>query len=124
MRPSVVSMLMSLVVVIGCSSGGGTKLPESKPVSGTVTRADGSPVGNVLLMLQPTSVGHMTSFEVAADGSFSGEAITGPYAWFIAKSARAPDAEKALAKVAEDFQRGSLDRRVTVGSAPLAIKLP
>ena len=124
MRPSVVSMFMSLVVVIGCSSGGATKLPESKPVSGTVTRADGSPVGNVLLMLQPTSVGHMTSFEVAADGSFSGEAITGPYAWFIAKSARAADAEKALAKVSEEYQQAHLDRRVTVGSAPLAIKLP
>ena len=94
MRPSVVSVLMSLVVVIGCSSGG-AKLPESKPVQGTVSRADGSPVGNVLLMLQPTSIGHMTSFEVAADGSFSGEAITGPYAWFIAKSARADNAEKA-----------------------------
>jgi len=124
MRPSVVSMFMSLVVVIGCSSGGATKLPESKPVSGTVTRADGSPVGNVLLMLQPTSVGYMTSFEVGADGSFSGEAITGPYAWFIAKSARAADAEKALAKVSEEYQQAHLDRRVTVGSAPLAIKLP
>jgi len=114
---------MSLVVVIGCSSGG-AKLPESKPVQGTVSRADGSPVGNVLLMLQPTSIGHMTSFEVAADGSFSGEAITGPYAWFIAKSARADNAEKALAGVSEEYQRGSLDRRVTVGSAPLAIKIP
>lgn len=116
-------LLLAFIVVLGCSASSG-KLPESKPVEGTVKRADGTPVGDVLLMLQPTVTGHMTAFEVAADGTFSGEAIAGPYAWFIAKSARADDAEKALAKVSEEYQRGTLDRRVTVGSAPLVITLP
>ena len=122
-RPDVRMALLSVLLVIGCSSGS-TKLPEATPVRGTVARADGSPVGDVLLMLQPTASGHMTAFEVAADGTFSGAAIAGPYAWFLVKSAKADDADKALAKVAEEYQRGRLDRRVTVGSSPLAITLP
>ena len=122
MRPTSLLLFLALVVTIGCSSPSGT-LPDAAPVQGTVKRADGSPIGDVLLMLQPTAVGHMTSFEVAADGTFSGEAIAGPYAWFIAKSARADDAEKALAKVSEAYQRGTLDRRVTVGGAPLVITI-
>jgi hypothetical protein len=93
-------------------------------VSGTLARADGSPVGDVLLMLQPTSTGFMTSFEVDAEGKFSGEAIAGPYAWFVAKSAKAADSDKALAKVPEAFQQATLDRQVKVGSSPLAITLP
>jgi hypothetical protein len=93
-------------------------------VSGTLARADGSPVGDVLLMLQPTSTGFMTSFEVDAEGKFSGEAIAGPYAWFVVKSAKAADADKALAKVPEAFQQATLERQVKVGSSPLDIKLP
>lgn len=122
-RPDMRMVAWSVSMVIGCSSGG-TKLPEAMPVQGKVARADGTPVGDVLLMLQPTASGHMTSFEVAADGTFSGEAIAGPYAWFFVKSAKADDADKALAKVAEEYRQGSLDRRVTVGSSPLSIMLP
>jgi hypothetical protein len=123
MRSVSLWLLLLLTGVLGCSASSG-KLPAAAPVQGTVKRADGSPVGDVLLMLQPTAVGHMTSFEVAADGTFSGEAIAGPYAWFIAKSARANQAEKALAGISEEYQRGTLDRRVTVGAAPLVITLP
>ena len=124
-RMSVLAVLLvlSVLIGIGCSSGG-TKLPDAMPVEGKVARADGTPVGDVLLMLQPTASGHMTSFEVAADGTFSGEAIAGPYAWFLVKSAKANDADKALAKVAVEYQQGSLDRRVTVGSSALSITLP
>ena len=123
MRSPAFSCFLALTMLIGCSAGA-TKLPQAGPVSGTLARADGSPVGDVLLMLQPTSTGFMTSFEVDAEGKFSGEAIAGNYAWFVAKSAKAADAEKALAKVPEAFQQGSLERRVTVGSSPLAITLP
>lgn len=124
MRSPRLLCFLALTMLVGCSAGGATKLPEAGPVSGTLARADGSPVGDVLLMLQPTTTGHMTSFEVDAEGKFSGEAVAGPYAWFVAKSAKAADAEKALAKVPEAFQQGSLERRVTVGSSPLAITLP
>jgi hypothetical protein len=108
----------------GCSSGGTATLPTPQQITGTLKRADGSPVGNVTLMLQPTSTGHMTAFEVDASGAFSGEAIGGPYAWFVAKSAKAEGADAALAKVPEDFQRGSLDRKVTIGSSPVALTIP
>lgn len=118
-------LLLVALAVAGCSSsGGGKPLPAAKPVSGSLKRADGSPVGNVLLMLQPTTTGHMTSFEVDANGAFSGEAIAGPYAWFVAKSAKAGDADKALAKVPEEFQQGKIERKVTVGSAALDITIP
>jgi hypothetical protein len=97
MRSLALLCFLALTMLIGCSAGA-TKLPEAGPVSGTLARADGSPVGDVLLMLQPTSTGFMTSFEVDAEGKFSGEAIAGPYAWFVAKSAKAADADKALAE--------------------------
>ena len=124
MRSLALLCLLALTMLIGCSAGGATKMPEAGPVSGTLTRADGSPVGDVLLMLQPTAIGFMTSFEVDAEGKFSGEAIAGPYAWFVAKSAKAADADKAVAKVPEAFQQATLDRQVKVGSSPLAITLP
>ena len=123
MRSLALLCFLALTMLVGCSAGA-TKVPETGPVTGTLARADGSPVGNVLLMLQPTSTGFMTSFEVAAEGKFSGEAIAGPYAWFVAKSAKAADADKALAKVPEAFQQATLDRQVKVGSSPLAITLP
>jgi hypothetical protein len=125
MRSLAFLFILALSALVGCSAGSATKLPEAGPVSGTLARADGSPVGSVLLMLQPTTTGHMTSFEVDAEGKFSGEAVAGPYAWFVAKSAKADDADKALTKVPEAFQQGSLERKVTVGgSAPIAIVIP
>jgi hypothetical protein len=108
----------------GCSSGTTATLPTPQQVTGTLKRADGSPLGNVTVMLQPTSTGHMTAFEVDASGSFSGEAVSGPYAWFVAKSSKAEGADAALAKVPEEFQRGSLDRKVKVGSSPLELTIP
>lgn len=112
-----------MLLAFGCSSSG-TALPAPKPVTGTLARADGSPVAGVLLMLQPTSTGHMTAFEVDDAGRFSGEAIAGPYAWFVAKSAKAADADKALEKVPEAFRQGTLERKVTIGSAPLELTIP
>lgn len=117
-------LLLGLVFAAGCSAGGTATLPTPRPVTGTLKRADGSPVGGVTVMLQPTSTGHMTALEVDATGAFSGEAIGGPYAWFVAKSAKAQNADAALAKVPEDFQRGTLDRKVTVGSGALELTIP
>ena len=117
--------LLSLAAPIaGCSSGSTRTLPAATAVSGTLKRADGTAVGGVTLMLQPTAAGHMTALEVDGAGSFSGEVVAGPYAWFVAKSAKAKDADAALAKVPEDFTRGSLERKVTVGSSPLALTIP
>lgn len=108
----------------GCSSAATKALPAATPVSGALTRADGSAVGNVTLMLQPLSVGHMTSFEVGADGTFSGEAVAGPYAWFVTKSSKAADADTAIAEVPEEFRQGKLERKVTVGSSALKLAIP
>lgn len=108
----------------GCSSSSSKVLPAATPVSGTLTRADGKPLGNVTLMLQPLSTGHMTSFDVGADGTFRGEAVAGPYAWFVTKSSNAADADAALENVPEDFRQGKLERKVNVGASPLALSVP
>ena len=123
MRHIHLSFALLLVALIGCSSAT-TKMADPVPITGTLTSADGQPVGNVLLMLQPTVTGFMVGCEVDKEGRFTGEAVPGSYAWFINRSAKATDADAALAKVKEDLQRGSLDRRVTIGSGPLDIKLP
>lgn len=124
----VVAAIASASVVLaslpGCSSSSSKMLPSATPVSGTLTRADGTPIGNVTLMLQPLSTGHMTSFEVAADGTFSGEAVAGPYAWFVTKSSKATDTDAAIDTVPEDFRQGKLERKVTVGSSPLTLSVP
>ena len=123
MRHIHLSFALLLVALIGCSSAT-TKMAEPVPISGSLTGADGQPVGNVLLMLQPTVTGFMVGCEVDKEGRFTGEAVPGSYAWFINRSAKATDADAALAKVKEDLQRGSLDRQVKVGSGSVDIKLP
>lgn len=116
--------ILLLASLPGCSSSGSKTLPTATPVSGTLTRADGTPLGNVTLLLQPLSTGHMTSFDVGADGRFSGEAVAGPYAWFVTKSPKSNDADAQLANVPEDFRQGKLERKVTVGASPLTLSVP
>ncbi len=123
MRHIHLTVALLLVALVGCSSAT-TKMADPVPITGTLTSADGQPVGNVLLMLQPTVTGFMVGCEVDKDGKFTGEAVPGSYAWFINRSAKATDADAALAKVKEDLQRGSLDRQVKVGSGSVDIKLP
>jgi len=104
--------LILALTTFGCSTNPGLRT-ESEKVTGKLSQADGKPVGNVGLTLQPLDNGFVTTLQVAEDGSFQGEAIPGKYAYFIGKST-AKNADQALKKVDAQFLEASMNRTVVV----------
>lgn len=107
-----------MLVVGGCDS-----TPElvgaSSPVSGKLALPDGTPVGKVVLVLQPLGPGHVVMLETDDEGKFQGEAIPGEYAYYVAKSSKAGSAaDAALKKVPAAFLEATLERKVAVGQSP------
>lgn len=116
--------VVALATCIGCSDSA-ELLAASSAFTGKLTAADGTPVGNVLLNLQPLEAGHPVLLEVDEQGNFKGEGVPGEYAYFVAKSAKKGGAaEAALKKVPAQFLEANLDRKVKLGeSSSLAITL-
>jgi hypothetical protein len=116
--------LVALATCIGCSDNAELLAPSSV-FDGKLTSADGAPVGNVILNLQPLEAGHPVLLEVDEQGKFKGEGVPGEYAYFIAKSAKkGAAAEAALKKVPAQFLEANMDRKVKLGeSSSLAITL-
>jgi hypothetical protein len=105
------TMLMGLAFLIGC----GPKvemLTDPISISGKLTSA-GAPLGGVTLTLQPLEAGHLLPMQVGADGSFSGQAIPGKYAYFVTAGAADP---AAIEKVAAKFREADLGRTVTISA--------
>ncbi|RPH83838.1 MAG: hypothetical protein EHM77_01190 [Planctomycetaceae bacterium] len=116
--------LVAIAACIGCSDSP-QPLGASSAFSGKLTTADGAPVGNVLLNLQPLESGHPVLLEVDEQGNFKGEGVPGEYAYFVAKSAsKGASAEAALKKVPAEFLEANMTRKVKLGeSSELAITL-
>lgn len=116
--------LVAIATFAGCADSG-KPLGASSAFSGTLTAADGAPVGNVMLNLQPLETGHPVLLEVDEQGNFKGEAVPGEYAYFIAKSAKkGAAAEAALKKIPAAFLEASMTRKVKLGEpGTLAITL-
>jgi len=107
-------LLVAFTTAIGCSNNPGLR-SESGKVSGKLSQADGTAVGNVGLTLQPLDNGFVATLQVAEDGSFAGELIPGKYAYFVGKST-AKNADQALKKVDSQFYEANMSR--TVGVEP------
>ncbi len=97
---------------IGCSSKPSLR-NESEKVTGKLSQGDGKAVGNVGLTLQPLDNGFVTTFQVAEDGTFQGEAIPGKYAYFVGKS-NAKNGDQALKKIDAQFLEARMNRTVDV----------
>jgi hypothetical protein len=104
-------VLMLLVVLAGC--GADAKL-KNTPVSvtGKVSQG-GQPVGGMVMVFQPLGDGHVREFPIQKDGTFSGEMISGKYAYYVAKPT-APAAAQALQRLSPKFFEADLSRTVTV----------
>lgn len=118
--------LFMVAVLAGCS-GKPPAAPASVGFSGTVHRADGKPVGNVLVHFHPLAPGFSCATQVAGDGSFTTAAPPGRYAWSLRRAEQAPaaEADAAIAAVLEPFRETDLSRTVTVAEgAQVAIAVP
>lgn len=111
-------LLASLVV--GCGGPGQLEAPVA--FTGRVMDASGKPVKDIAVELQPLENGHPATLQVNADGSFSGEAVPGKYAYKLVPGAKARTAPKGIAT---ELLETSMERTYQVGSStPLEIKLP
>ena len=81
MLRNLLALFFIAVCSAGCSSG---VVPIS--ISGTVQTASGKPVTGVRLILEPTDGDKfaVVGFALDADGHFSGEALPGSYAFYLA----------------------------------------
>lgn len=112
------SSLIFIALIIGCS-GQPEQIGPSSAFSGKLSGADGAPLGNVLLTLQPLETGHPILLKVDSEGAFQGEGVPGEYAYSVGKS---PDAKAirnvSLNRVPGGFLEPSMDRTVQIGDSP------
>lgn len=83
----------------------------------------GQPFGGLVMVFQPLGDGHLREMPIRKDGEFSGQMVTGEYAYYVAKpTTRA--AAQMLRKLAPKYFEADLSRTVTVAAkTPLAIAL-
>jgi hypothetical protein len=105
-------LLMFITVgLVGCGSKAGLK-NAPVAVSGSVSQG-GQPIGGLVMVFQPLGDGHVRELPIQKDGSFSGELISGKYAYYVAKPV-GPAAAQALQKLPQRFFEADLSRTVTV----------
>lgn len=86
--------ILALVLSFGC---GGVPAQMAAPtaIKGKLELSGGKPAGGLAFNLQPLEGQHPGVFQVAEDGTFSGEAISGKYTYFITKGT-AKNSEQTL----------------------------
>jgi hypothetical protein len=117
-------VLLVLILLVGLAGCGSDAKLKNAPVSvtGKVSQA-GQPVGGMVMIFQPLGDGHVREFPIQKDGTFSGELISGRYAYYVAKPT-APAAAQALKNVSPKFFEADLSRTITAEpGALLAIAL-
>ena len=107
---------LALLTLAGCG-GEPPRRSEPVPVSGKVTHADGKPVKDVTLTLQPTGDGLPAALSVSGDGSLKGQVIPGDYVYsFTALEGKGGQKNTAgLKAVPEKYRAPHLDHKVQVG---------
>lgn len=104
-----ITFFLGLAFLVGC----GPKIEmrsDPIPISGKVT-AGGKPVGKIVLSFYPMEGQHPVGFKVGEDGSYSGTAIPGKYAYFVPVEGSDP---VAIGKVGPKFREADLSRSITV----------
>lgn len=101
--------LSLLMLAMGC----GPKvdiLTDPVSISGKLTKG-GAPLGSVVLHLQPLEQGHPVPLQVGVDGSFSGRAVPGKYAYYVAAAEGNPE---AMSSVDAKFKEADMGRTVII----------
>ncbi len=107
----IVLLVLSLVMCVGCGSSG-TPLPAPVAVNGKLEMG-GKPIGGLQLNLFPMEGQQPAVIQVAEDGTFKVETISGKYSYYVAKST-AKNSETTLKKVDPKFHEADLTRSVVV----------
>ena len=105
-----------LIVVLGLSFGcgsAGTPMAAMSAIQGKLETSGGKPVGGVLLTLHPLEGQHPAYLQVAEDGSFKGDAVTGKYTYFLGKST-AKNSEQNLKQVNAKYYEADLARTIVI----------
>ena len=106
--------LVTVYLAAGCDGAKPGGSGGSGELTGKLTNAQGQPVRNVSLYLQPTGEGPKVSFNVGQDGTFRGSVAPGEYTYYIAPlSGQSPG-------VPDKYLRPSPDRRITIGAGDSA----
>lgn len=100
-----------LACVVGCGAQV-EQIAGPIPVKGKATLNGGRAVSGVAITLQPLDKGHPATLEVTADGSFSGQATPGKYAYFIGPSSDRKS--KGLSLIPAKYQQADMARTVSV----------
>jgi hypothetical protein len=124
MRPSAASVVLCVLLVVGCGYSGAAR-QEGSDISGKLSDEAGNPIGNVTVVLQPSFSGGMPSGgKVEKDGTFKAKAVPGDYVFSIAPNAENAKAKAFLKGINPKYLSPDASNKVTVAAgAPVEIKL-
>ncbi|MEQ1831172.1 MAG: hypothetical protein ABL921_34820, partial [Pirellula sp.] len=105
-------VLLILPTMFGCGNSV-ESVGEVKKVTGKAVAQDGSALGNVLVVLQPTENGYVTELEANKNGEFEGEAIPGKYVFYFAASKKVKS--QIPNTVPTQYQTPKMEHLVDVG---------
>ena len=101
-------LVLAMALCAGCGSA---PAPMAAPaaIKGKVELGGGKPASGLMLNLFPLEGQHPGVFEIAEDGTFKGEAITGKYMYFVTKGS-AKNSEQTLKLVNAKFYDADASR--------------
>ncbi len=105
-------LILTLMLSVGCGTAT-TPMPAPTAIKGKVELTGGKPASGLLLNLYPLEGQHPGVFDVAEDGSFKGEAISGKYSYFVTKGS-AKNSEQTLKLVNAKFYSADLARTFVI----------
>ena len=115
-----VVFVVAVTTLCGCSGPGMNA--ESVDIKGVVQSADGQPIANVQLVLQPMGAGFTSGGLTGADGSFTAKGIPGDYLFFFQPSESAKSAadqsktKVALAAIPEKYKSANVENKITLSA--------
>lgn len=118
-------MTLALAAIVGCGVNPGQRSEPIK-VSGKVAFANGRPVRDLKLSLQPTAGdGVAVSVPLGPDGSFSGDFIPGKYAFFFEPldGKEAARSATALRQVPEKYRQAHMAHLVDLSGPGVEVRL-
>ena len=105
-------IILTLVLSVGCGSAT-TPMPTPTAIKGKVELSGGKPASGLALNLYPLEGQHPGILNLAEDGTFSGEAISGKYSYFVTKGS-AKNSEQTLKLVNPKFYEADLARTFVI----------
>jgi|GEM_PF-1898290 len=115
-------LILTLILSVGCGTSV-TPMPAPTAIKGKLALSSGKPAGGLVLNLYPLEGQHPGVYDVAEDGSFKGEAISGKYTYFVTKGS-SKNSEQTLKNVDPKFYAADGTRTIVVKAGEdISIKL-